>query len=112
MMGRARERAFTLIELMVVVAIIGILAAVAIPALMKNARKAKTSEASVELRKLYLSSRVYILEEFQNRAIMNPMEPQFPDSNPITPAASCCTLSGGKCPAGDPALWKTPTWTA
>lgn len=47
------QAGFTLIELMVVVAIIGILAAVAIPAFMKNARKAKTAEATTNVKKMY-----------------------------------------------------------
>ena len=56
------EKGFTLIELMVVVAIIGILAAVAIPAFMKNARKAKTAEAVTNVKKLYDGARSYYEE--------------------------------------------------
>lgn len=57
------QKGFTLIELMIVVAIIGILAAVAIPNFLRYQAKSKQSEARVLLSGLYTSQVAFFAEE-------------------------------------------------
>ena len=59
---RQGEKGFTLIELMIVVAIIGILAAIAIPNFMRYQAKAKQSEAKANLGSIYTSETTYRAE--------------------------------------------------
>jgi len=57
-----RDRGFTLIELMIVVAIIGILAAIAIPNFMTYQAKARQSEAKVNLGGVFTTATSYFAE--------------------------------------------------
>jgi type IV pilus assembly protein PilA len=108
---RALARGFTLVELMIVVAIIGILAAVAIPAFIKYIRRSKTTEAAMNVRKLY-DSTVSYYEGEHAAANGTIVAKQFPTPVAWTPGqGSCCAGPGNKC-APNPALWTDPTWQA
>lgn len=58
-----KKAGFTLIELMIVVAIIGILAAIAIPAFIGYVRRSKTSEAASNLKNLFTAAAGYYNQE-------------------------------------------------
>ncbi len=59
---RTSEKGFTLIELMIVVAIIGILAAIAIPNFMRFQLKSKSSEGKVNLAAIRTAEEGYMAE--------------------------------------------------
>lgn len=62
-----KKSGFTLIELMIVVAILGILAAVAVPAFLGYMRRAKTAEVTNNLNNLFKLANVYYSREHSSR---------------------------------------------
>ena len=98
-MRKNKAGGFTLIELMIVVAIIGILAAVAIPAFIKYIRKSKTVEATEALDKIKGGARqYYVTDHWDSNGNLLPKS--FPANVTITPAKPHC----------DKQLTPTTTW--
>lgn len=56
------QKGFTLLELMIVIAIIGILAAIAIPQFITYRQKGYNTEAKAELKNLYTSCQAYFVD--------------------------------------------------
>jgi len=80
------RRGFTLIELMIVVVIIGILAALAIPKFMKVTGKAKVSEAKTILKEIFTLEKAYFNEHdtyvaFADGAECDPIGFALPEGN-------------------------------
>lgn len=62
-MLKQAKKGFTLIELMIVVAIIGILAAIAIPNFIKFQARSKQSEVKANLKAVYTAQKAYMQEK-------------------------------------------------
>lgn len=99
----SKQRGFTIIELAIVVAIIGVLAAVAIPMFLGHMKQAKASEAMLQLNKMAIDAKTYYFT--------NTKYPQ--GSANVLPGADGAACSGTNGHFAVSAGWTTdPIWSA
>jgi prepilin-type N-terminal cleavage/methylation domain-containing protein len=67
---KQKREGFTLIELMIVIAIIGVLVALALPAFLNYFRRAKTAEVGPNLRNMFTGAVAYYNDERGPRGLM------------------------------------------
>jgi type IV pilus assembly protein PilA len=99
---RTKEQGFTLIEVMIVVAIVGVLAATAIPLFAAHLKKAKVTDAHLHLNVIAKSAKTY----YQTNA-------KYPiGSAAVLPAADGSACAGSARGTNGKKLAVTDAWTA
>ena len=79
------QKGFTLIELMIVIAIIGILAAIAIPQFVSYRHKGYNTKAKSELKNYYTACQAYLADvSAANDCAMATIAPWFTHSSDVT----------------------------
>jgi prepilin-type N-terminal cleavage/methylation domain-containing protein len=108
-----RSQGFTLIEMMIILMIVGLLAAISIPAYIKHVKQSKTVEAVDSLDRIKSGAEAYFENErFDDTG--NRLPRTFPAHLQETPAGGpelCCNTKGSLCVTGV-ATWIRRGWNA
>lgn len=104
---RSRSSGFTLIELMLVVAMIGILSSIGGVAWMRYVKRSRTTEASGHLQKMWTGAMAYYESDHANSAGAM-LDRQFP-TNDEDPEPDCCGYPDQRCP-GSNAVFQLSPW--
>jgi type IV pilus assembly protein PilA len=104
----SKPRGFTLIEVMIVVAIMGVLAAIAIPTFLKYIKRTRTTEAVENLHLLFESSVSYF-DAAHTNAVGAILPATFPESQAPTPDLTAIGVNKHEPVAAE---WQTPTWNS
>ena len=104
---RSRSTGFTLIELMLVVAMIGILSSIGGVAWMRYVKRSRTTEATGHLQKMWTGAMAYY-ESDHAAANGTMLSRQFPDPGEVEP--DCCDPGNPdqRCPGNDPVYQEEP----
>ena len=94
-LNTSRKAGFTLVEIMIVVAIIGLLAAIAIPNFVKARARAQTNACIANLKQIEGAKETYFLEKKTTTApAMGDLVPDYIKSEPTCPTTGTAYTIG------------------
>ncbi len=109
---RAASRGHKLISTIILLVLLGLVAAVVVPAFLKYQRRSKTSEATMNIRRIFDASVTYYTSEFlgPDGEILPRQFPATVDPTPLDWHARVCADGDSARYPIRPEIWSAPTW--